>query len=317
MSEPSPAAKAKPKLRWQHLSWALSLTVFAAVLWLLHRYVSAIAWRDLVAAWRQLPPARIAASLAASALSLLMLSLFDVLAARSVVGARVGIGRAAFAGAVTQAIANTLGFHAITGGAVRYRVYHASGLEVGDIARIVALAGLGVGMGFVVVITGALCWEPSIARGWGEWPGYALALGLLGLLWWLSRRPRTLTVLHWTLVFPSARVAALQMLVGAVEMAAAVGALYVLLPEAIRPPFIDFLPIYVGAVVAGLISHAPGGAGVFEAILLAAFPAQARADLLMAMLCYRVTYNLVPFVLGSLALGGFEWRQRRAGTQQR
>jgi glycosyltransferase 2 family protein len=29
------------------------------------------------------------------------------------------------------------------------------------------------------------------------------------------------------------------------------------------------------------------------------------------MLCYRVTYNLLPFVLGSAGLAMFEWRLRR------
>ncbi len=108
----------------------------------------------------------------------------------------------------------------------------------------------------------------------------------------------------------------MQMLIGTVEMLAAISALYVLLPAGSAPPFVDFLPIYVGAVLAGIVSHSPGGLGVFETIMLASFPAEARADLLAAMLCYRLTYSLLPFGLASIALGGFEWRlrRRRAGT---
>ena len=85
-------------------------------------------------------------------------------------------------------------------------------------------------------------------------------------------------------------------------MLAAIGALYVLLPSGSAPPFIDFLPIYVGAVLVGLISHVPGGLGVFEVVVLAAFPQSARADALAAMLCYRLTYSLVPF-----AVAGIVW----------
>ena len=79
----------------------------------------------------------------------------------------------------------------------------------------------------------------------------------------------------------------------------------------------DFLPIYVGAVLAGLISHAPGGLGVFESIMLASFTQAQRPDLLAAMLCYRLTYSLLPFVLGSLALAAFEARQRWGGRSNR
>ena len=99
------------------------------------------------------------------------------------------------------------------------------------------------------------------------------------------------------------------MLVGAVEMSAAIASLYVLLPAGIAPPFVDFLPVYVGAVLAGLISHAPGGLGVFETIMLASFTQAQRPDLLAAMLCYRITYSLLPFLLGCVALASLELRR--------
>jgi phosphatidylglycerol lysyltransferase len=189
--------------------------------------------------------------------------MFDVLAARIVVRDRVSSRLAAFAGAVTQGISNTLGFHAITGTALRYRIYATAGLGAGDIARIVSLAGLGVGLGFAVVIAGALCWQPEITQGWGRWPGLALALLLAAMVAWLVR-PRTLALGRLTLPLPGAGATLAQMLIGGVEMLAAISALYVLLPAGAAPPFVDFLPIYVGAVLAGIVSHAPGGLGVFE-----------------------------------------------------
>ena len=298
--------------RWlRPVTWIISLAICTAALSILHRYLAHIAWRDVVAAWSRLPPTRVFWSVLATAISLGLLGLFDVLAVRTVIPGRVSNVLATFAGTVTNAMANTLGFHAVTGSAVRYRLYRAAGAGVGDIARIISLAGLGVGLGFVVTITVALCWQPEITRGWGRFPGVALALMLTGLLAWLARRPRTLVLWRWTVVFPGAGTAAAQMLVGVIEMSAAIGALYVLLPAGMAPPFIDFLPIYVGAVVAGVLSHSPGGLGVFETIMLASFPGIARPELLAALICYRVIYNLLPFALGCVALGTFELRQRR------
>jgi phosphatidylglycerol lysyltransferase len=307
----STTAVASPSRWLRILSWIGCVAIVGAAVWILHRYLSQIAWRDVAAAWSQLPVRRIAYSIAATTVSFAMLALFDVLAAHTVVRDRVSAGLAAFAGAVTQGISNTLGFHAITGTALRYRIYATAGLGAGDIARIVGLAGLGVGLGFVVVITGALCWQPAITHGWGRLPGIVLCVLLAALLIWLARRPRTLTLGRWTLAFPSTGIAAAQMLIGGVEMLAAITALYVLLPASVAPPFVDFLPIYVGAVLAGIVSHSPGGLGVFETIMLAAFPPEARADLLVAMVCYRLTYSLLPFVLASAALAVFEIRQRR------
>ncbi len=309
---PSPGKRLRlPPWLLKSLTWGGSLLVLAGAAWILHRSLRTLSWQQVMTALVQIPNTHIALSLAAAALSFVMLAGFDIVAARTTVPRQVGWRTAGFAGAVTQAVSNTLGFHAITGAAIRFRIYRSRGIRAGDIARIVSLAGLGVAMGFVVVVAGALCWQPQITHGWGRGPGIAMALGLALLLLWLSRRQRSVRLWRWTLHFPNARTAALQMLIGAIEMSAAIGALYVLLPAAIAPPFVDFLPLYVGAVVAGLISHSPGGLGVFESIMLAAFPADARAELLAAMLCYRVTYNLIPFALGSIAWGAFEWRRRR------
>lgn len=300
-----------PRRLIRALAVGVSLTMLCGAAWILHRALAKLSWQEVLNALEQISNAHIALSLAATAVSFVMLAGFDVVAARLTAPHQVTWRTAAFAGAVSQSVSNTLGFHAITGAAIRFRIYRARGVGAGDIVRIVSLAGLGVVMGFVVVIAGALCWQPQITHSWGRLPGVLLAAALAGLLVWLSRRQRSVRLWRWRLEFPNARIAALQMLIGAVEMCAAIGALYVLLPASIAPPFVDFLPLYVGAALAGLISHSPGGLGVFESIMLAAFPAEARADLLAAMLCYRVTYNLLPFALGAVALGVLELRERR------
>lgn len=297
-----------PWLRWGSSGLAAAILLGAA--WLLHRYLHAMQWRDFATAWNGLPSHAIIASALATCMSFAMLAAFEVQAARLASPDRVSARRAAFAGAVSNAIGNLLGFHAITAGAVRLRIYRVAGLGIGDTARIVGIAGMGVGLGFAVVITGALCWQPAIVDGWGRWPGMVLLLGLVALLAWLGPSPREMRLFGWTLKFPAARDAGLQMAIGAVEMCSAIAALHVLMPAAVAPPFVDFLPVYVAAVLAGLLSHAPGGLGVFESILLAAFPQAQRPDVLAAILCYRLTYTLGPFVIGGLALGVFEWRLR-------
>jgi phosphatidylglycerol lysyltransferase len=305
-----PAVANDPSRRWKILSWITSLAAIGLAVWVTHRYIRHIVWADVVAAWMQLPASRIGASLLAMVISFSMLALFDVLAVREVARDRVSARMAAFAGVLTHGISNALGFQAVTGSAVRYRIYASKGLAAADVARIVGLAGLGVGLGFVTVVAGALCWQPVITHGWGRWPGGALLLLMMVLLVWLAR-PRTLVLGRWTLTWPSTGIAGAQMLIGGVEMLAAMSALYVLLPASAAPPFVDFLPIYVGAVVAGIVSHSPGGLGVFETIMLASFPPEARADLLAAMMCYRLTYTALPFVLTSAAFVIFEILQRR------
>ncbi|KRE97007.1 hypothetical protein ASG87_00085 [Frateuria sp. Soil773] len=300
---------------WRAVSWLLSAGTLALAAWLLHRYLGDLRWRDVTASLAQMPRTRIAMALAATATSLAMLATFDVLATRSALPGRVPVALAAFAGALAHAISNTLGFHAVTANATRYRIYATVGLGVGDVARIASLASLGVGFGYAVLGVIGLCLEPSFAHGWGRLAGAALLALLVLLLAWLARQPRTLRLRGWTLALPGASMASTQLLVGGIEMSAAIGAMYVLLPPSVAPGFVDFVPIYLAAVLAGIVSHAPGGLGIFEAILLSGFPSGDRAEVLAALLCYRVIYYLVPFVLGIGALAAFEAHRRlAAGT---
>lgn len=306
---PSPPDAGGLRRTLRVLSWVVSALLLALAAWLLHRYLGAMRWHDVWAALWDLPRLHVAGALAATAVSFAMLAMFDVLAARDV-APRIPWRLAAFAGFAAHALSNTLGFHAVTGGAVRYRVYATAGLGAGDVARVVGLASLGVGLGYAVLGAVGLLMEPSVVAGWGRVAGLALAALLIGLLGWLAR-PRVVRLHRWSVALPGSGGAALQMLVGGVEMSAAIGAMYLLLPPAIAPPFADFVPIYLAALLAGIISHAPGGLGVFEAILLGSFPAEARADVLAGLLCYRVVYNLLPFSVAALVLGAFETRRRR------
>jgi phosphatidylglycerol lysyltransferase len=96
----------------------------------------------------------------------------------------------------------------------------------------------------------------------------------------------------------------------AVESAAAVGALYVLLPADLAPPFVVFAVGCIGAVALGLLAHAPGGVGVFEAAVTALLSGAGRADLLAALLLYRALYNLLPFMLAVGALAAIRLSRR-------
>lgn len=297
--------------RWlRGLSWLASALLLALAAWLLHRYLGAMRWDEVARALTKLPRKHVTGAVGATAISFAMLATFDVLAARRVAPGRVSAGLAAFAGFAAHGLSNTLGFHAFTGGAVRYRIYANAGLGAGDLARVVGLASLGVGLGYAVLGAAGLLMEPAIAAGWGRIAGGAIVLLLACMVLWLAR-PRRLRVGRWTIGLPGSGTALLQMLVGGVEMSAAIGAMYLLLPPEIAPALADFVPVYLAALLAGIASHAPGGLGVFEAILLGAFPAHARADVLAGLLCYRLVYNLLPFGVAALALGVFETRRRR------
>lgn len=260
------------------------------------------------------PTSQLWASIALTALSFACLAIYDVAGTRMVAAKRIPTVMALLAGATGNAFSNTLGFHAVTGIIVRAHVYRRCGLTKAEVVRIVSLAWLALGLGFVTMF-GAAQWlqsRSSNPAGGSLMLGGAIFAGLAFLLVWLSDGRRQLSVFGFTQPLPSARLALLQMLVGAVESAAAIGALYVLLPADLAPPFSVFAVGCIAAVALGVVAHAPGGIGVFEASMTALLAGAGRADLLAALLVYRAIYNLLPFGLSCIALLLLSCQRRRS-----
>lgn len=288
----------------------VTLAIVIAAIVLLHRYIARMAWHDVRDAFERIPRWHIGASIGAALVSWACLTAYDVFAVETVVPGKVSLRMRIFSGATTHAICNALGFHAITGTAIRYRMLSTRGVSAPDVARVVGLVGFAVGMGFAAVIALALLLEPSIAHGWGRWPGVVLVVLFVMLLRWLAGKHDELQLWKFSTPVPSARSAGTQMIIGVLEMGGAIACMYLLMPMDIAGSFLDFAPIYVGAILAGILSNTPGGIGAFEALTLAAFPQEQRAQVLAALLAYRVIYGLGPFILASLALGTFEIRRR-------
>ncbi|WP_426286265.1 lysylphosphatidylglycerol synthase transmembrane domain-containing protein [Luteibacter sp. E-22] len=288
----------------------LMLAILGVAVFLLHRYIARMAWHDVRDAVDRIPRWHVAGSIAAALLSWACLTAYDVFAVETVVPGKVSMRMKIFAGATAHAICNALGFHAITGTALRYRILSTRGVSAADVARVVGLVGFAVAMGFAAVAAIALMLEPSIAHGWGRWLGAALVSLFVLLLRWLAGKHDELRVWKFSTPVPSARSAGAQIVIGVLEMIGAIAAMYLLLPTEIAGSFLDFAPIYVGAIIAGIVSNTPGGIGAFEALTLAAFPQEQRAQVLAALLAYRVIYGLGPLAIASLALGAFELRRR-------
>ena len=128
----------------------------------------------------------------------------------------------------------------------------------------------------------------------------ALGFVLLGLvaaaLIWTGRGPRHLTFRGWSIPIPSPAIAAGQVAAGSFDIAVSAAVLYVLLPAEAQPGLPYFLAVYVGALALGTLSHAPGGLGVFEATIIAAIGHDHSAEIIAALVLYRLVYYVLPFV---------------------
>nr|WP_256371635.1 bifunctional lysylphosphatidylglycerol flippase/synthetase MprF [Tabrizicola sp. YIM 78059] len=114
---------------------------------------------------------------------------------------------------------------------------------------------------------------------------------------------------RFTLHAPSLPVLAGQILFSLGDIGFSALTLYLLLPVS-DLGFLTFLAVFAAATMVGIISHVPGGIGVFETVVIAAMPAGSPMHkVAAALLLYRLVYFLVPFVLALVVLALHEaWR---------
>ena len=95
----------------------------------------------------------------------------------------------------------------------------------------------------------------------------------------------------------------------------AAATLYALLPSGLEVGYWQFLSVFLLASVAVVLSHVPGGIGVFELVIVGLLGAQNSSELVASLLAFRVLYYFVPLVVASSCFGFFELRQVRETVQ--
>ena len=214
-----------------------------------------------------------------------------------------------------SALGNAVGFGPLTGGAVRYRIYGVAGVSAGQIARLMLEITVSFGIGLTLFAAGsALAAAPAIAGLLRTSPGwvYATCIPLAGVgaamlaLGGAGKAPFKL----WRLQVsrPTRRYLVEQFALVAIDVAAAAATLWVLLPGH-GVGFTSFIAIFAVATLLGVISHVPGGLGVFEAAVIYALGHSTPASAVVAaLLAYRVVYFLLPLLVSAAVLALFELR---------
>lgn len=326
MSSPLPPPSAEiPELAprvagpaWKNWAGAgLGLVILGLAVWGVSLIAREVTLAQVLGAIRATPTHLFIAAALSAALSYVFLIGYDWFATRHL-GYRIGWPTMAAASFSSFTISHTLGLSAVTGGGVRYRFYSRAGMKPGDIAVMIVLCGWTFYLGVTTVAGLGLLFSPDLADSFAALVGElgadprlvgmeriigGLLIGIV-VLWVaaaaLWRRPMRL--FGYRFFLPDGGSAFVQIIIGMIDLAFAGGALYLLLPETGTPMLTSVLAIYGVAMLSGAILHAPGGLGVFEGVVLLLLPDAPKADVLAALVMFRVCYTYVPFLLGVLVL---------------
>jgi hypothetical protein len=215
------------------------------------------------------------------------------------------------------AIGHNLGASVFSGAVVRYRAYRSQGLTAGEVGILVAFCSFTFALGSILLGGIALMIEPSLPahfhKAIPEWVAFLLGAGMLflvALYLWGSLTDRGCINL-WTLKleYPRFSLVCRQLVVAPLELLAAAAIIYYALPEQSNPGYFMVLGIFLASFSAALLSHAPGGLGVLEVMFLLALPDVNPADVIAALLVFRLFYLLIPFAISLIIVVWFEQDQ--------
>ncbi len=297
----------------RHLPALLGVALLVAALLGVRQTVRKLDLASVSAALAAIPSAALVLAFAWTLASYAIMALYDRLGTLYA-GARVGFGRTALASFTAYALSHNLGFAAVSGAAVRYRLYAQWGVPAAEIARIVAFCSITFGLGGLTLGGAILLGAPHAVPALGALlPAYALRLlgavmlALVGAYATLSRSLGSIRVLGQEFVLPGLRLALAQIGIAAADVAVTAAILHALLPPAPGLSFAHLLALYLAAYAAGLTASLPGGIGVFDgALLLGLSPYLGAPEILGAILVFRLYYYVIPLLLAGLAFAANE-----------
>jgi phosphatidylglycerol lysyltransferase len=302
------------ELWWRWLLPGVSLLIFAGVAVALHRELAQFRFANVLAHLRAIPAGAVAAAMLCTVLSYWLLGFYDVLALRYL-GKRVPYARTLFTSFTAYSFGHNFGIAAFTGGAVRYRLYASAGLNAADVATVAAFCSLTSAIGLAALAGVSFVVAPHEGgHALHMNHNIALALGVLLLAsiglyaLWSVFGPRELELYGWALRAPAPSVALPQIVLAAVDLGFSALVLWLLLPAYSGVGLLAFAGAYATAITAGIISHVPGGLGVFESLIVLALPGVPADQLLGSLLAWRAIYYLLPLLVAALLFGGQELR---------
>ena len=292
----------------RHLPALLGVALLIGAIYVVQREFRSLKMSEIKASLSAIPISALAMAFAWTVLSYGVLTFYDRLGT-IYAGHKVRYRRVAFASFCAYALSHNLGFAAVSGAAVRYRLYSHWGLTPVQIAKVVAFCSLTFGLGGLVLGGAILFTEPRALPFFGSrlpmWAFWAIG----GAMWavvatyvTVSKVAGTVTFRGTTFSLPSWRMAIIQVALASVDVAITSAIFYALLPDVPGLTFTRFLACYLASYSAGLLANLPGGIGVFDtAMLLGLEPYLSPPQILGAILVFRLCYYIIPlFLAGGL-----------------
>lgn len=297
----------------------IGLAAVALSIWLLYHELRGISYAELERSFSEISLRDWMLAGAATLAAYTALAGYDHIALMHL-NRKVGWVFVTLASFTAYALSHNIGASVFSGAVVRYRAYSSKGLAGSEIGVLVTFCSFTFALGTLLLTGIVLVLKPEVLERFVDilpveasaTTGFVL-LALISLYVigsWLHLKP--LRVGGFELQYPRLPIVARQLLIGPLELIAAAAIIYFALPSEGNPGYLIVLGIFLVSFSIALISHAPGGIGVLELAFLSGLPDMDQADVLAALIVFRLLYLIVPFVLSLFTILLFERAQYRS-----
>src|SRR5881394_3681691 len=220
------------------LGVAISVTVIGIACYVLYHMLRGIDTNEVIEAIKSTEPRQIVLAALFVAAGYFTLTFYDWFAVRAIGRTDVPYRVNALAAFTSYSIGHNVGASVFTGGAVRYRIYSAWGLNAIDVAKVCFVAGLTFWLGNATVLGLGIAYAPQAATAIDQLPSWLNRVGALGILgvltfytFWVWRRPRVIGRDGWKVTLPGGPLTLLQIGIGIVDLSFCALAMYMLVPD--------------------------------------------------------------------------------------
>jgi uncharacterized membrane protein YbhN (UPF0104 family) len=310
--------------RWFRLAPpALGIVLLVGAVYVVQREFRHLRIDDIARALSAIPARALLRAAGFTVLAYGVLTLYDRLGT-IYAGHKVSYRRVAFASFCAYALSHNLGFSAVSGAAVRFRLYGHWGLSPLQIGKVIAFCSLTFSLGGLVLTGAILFLEPSAVPFFGHHlppvAFYAVGLALWAVVLGyttLSRLLGSVRLFGHVVELPGWRMAILQVMLATADVAVAAAIFYSLLPPGHGLGYLRFVAVYVASYTAGLLANLPGGLGVFDSAMLFGLSGYLEApQIIGAILIFRLYYYIVPLFLAGTLFAGNEIMLRGHAMRQ-
>jgi phosphatidylglycerol lysyltransferase len=309
----------------------LVLAIFIGAAWLLYERLKHFTLQEIGDALARIPSWHIAIAALLTVANYGILVGYDWFAVRWVVGEKLPIKKISVAAFTGYAFSYNFGA-TLFGTSIRYRLYSAWGVSLVQILELLVILGLTFWFGVfalagVVFIVSPLQIPPPVLDGFRQtfhcnlpfddtfWLGVVLLLIALGyvLISILFRKPFRL--FGHQVPIPPPKLTMYQIAIACGDLLVAAAVMDWLLPP-LEGAYVRVLGAFMLAFVAAVLSHVPGGYGVFEGVFLFFFPEEAAPAVFAAIIVFRIIYYWIPLLLAAVMLGYHELTLRNDTTPE-